>query len=169
MTRHSNFFFFLALFLFLLVGRAEGQGLDARTLARLFSTAEQETGVPKYLLASIAANESSFNPWAINIAGKGYSMQSKEEALAKIRENDKLSYDLGLMQINSQWLPKFGLKIEEVIDPSVNVLLGSLILKDCLERHGTIHEGISCYHAGNGRDGSEYAQGVITGWSEFRK
>lgn len=48
-----------------------------------------------------------------------------------INSNSNGSYDMGLMQINSSWLPKFkkhGLTEEHVWMPCVNIMLGSWIM-----------------------------------------
>lgn len=158
---------YLLIILLLLTGRAESQGLDSESLAHLFAKAESLTGVPQTLLASIAVKESSLNPWAVNIAGKGYAAKNKVEALALTKNSQGGSYDIGLMQINSWWYPRLGVTDEEIIDPGLNVFVGSLILKDCMDNHPSLVSAISCYHSGNGNDGLAYAEGVIQEWKRF--
>ena len=155
----------IGLFFILCAGQSYGQGLDAGSLARLFVQAEEQTGVPSGLLASIAIQESSFNPWALNMAGQGYYESSWRSALARVRKSNVRSYDLGLMQINSSWLRRFDLKPHQVLNPSLNVTLGSLILKDCLARHG-LTGGLSCYNTGepDSQTGRRYAGKVLRNW-----
>lgn len=145
------------------VGAMNDQGLDMDFLAGLFVQAEETTGLPRNLIAAIAAQESSFWPWSVNLAGKGYYADSKESALANI--GTTRNYDLGLMQINSEWLPRFGISAEDAIDPVMNVTLGALILLDCVERHG-MWGGIACYHAGSPKraHGQSYAEKVVSRW-----
>lgn len=133
--------------------------MDIKFLARLFVLAEENTKISRYLFAAIAAQESSFHPWSVNLAGRSYFGKSKEDALAQI--GNCSSYDLGLMQINSFWLSKLGITAEEALDPAMNVLLGSIILLDCVQRYG-VFDGIACYHAGrpDRRRGQIYAQKV---------
>jgi len=137
--------------------------MDTRFLARLFVQAEEATGISRYLFAAIVAQESSFHPWSVNLAGRSYFGKSKEDALAQIENCE--SFDLGLMQINSFWLPKFGVNAEDALDPAMNVLLGSMILMDCIKRHG-VFDGIACYHAGSPerRRGKTYAKRVLNKW-----
>ena len=144
---------------------AEGgaKPMDTKFLARLFVQAEETTGISRHLFAAIAAQESSFHPWSVNLAGRSYFGASKEDALAKIGNCE--SYDLGLMQINSFWLPKFGVTAEDALDPGMNVILGAMVLMDCIKRYGTF-DGIACYHAGspNRTRGKVYATRVVNKW-----
>lgn len=136
---------------------------DMDYLARLFDRAAEATDIPWELFAAIAAQESSFHPWSVNLAGRSFFARSKQEALDSI--GDTKSYDLGLMQINSMWLPRLGVSNEDALDPVMNVMLGATILNDCIQRYGT-EGGIACYHAGspNKRHGILYAQKVIAKW-----
>lgn len=142
------------------------EGLDMNFLAHLFVRAEEATDLNRYLLAAIAAQESSFHPWTINLNGQGCYPASKHDALAQI--GNYRNFDLGLMQINSFWLPKFGVSAEDALDPAMNVVLGSVILLDCIERYG-IWGGIACYHAGNPHKehGKKYAEKVVAKWKSL--
>jgi hypothetical protein len=63
-------------------------------------------GVNPYLLYAIAKTESNLNPSAIN------------------RDNKNGSYDIGLMQINSRWLPtlrKYGIEESQLWDACLNI------------------------------------------------
>lgn len=145
----------------------DAQGMDMASLARLFVQAEEATGIPGYLFAAIAAQESSFWPWSVNLAGKSFYAPNKQDAVASI--GSVKNFDLGLMQINSMWLPRFGVSIEDALDPAMNVVLGSTILMDCINRHG-IYKGIACYHAGNPKKtrGVSYAEKVIAKWHSLK-
>lgn len=141
--------------------------MDLKFLARLFVQAEETTELPRHLLAAIASRESSFWPWSLNIAGRSYYLRSKKAVLEKIKDCN--SYDLGLMQINSMWLSRFGVSAEEALDPATNVLLGSTILMDCIDRHGILG-GIACYHAGDpiSQRGVAYAEKIIAVWRDLK-
>lgn len=140
------------------------------TLAAYFVRAEQITAVPMTLLAAIAARESSFYPWSINLDGQSYRPKNKKSALAWIHNSEASSFDMGLMQINSQWLNRFGMSIRDTLDPALNILLGSLILSDCISNYG-IRGGLSCYHTGSpgSKRGLSYADDVIAKWSILEK
>ena len=66
----------------------------------------QKYSVNHFLLYSIAKTESNLNPVAIG-------------------RNSNGSYDIGLMQINSSWLPKlrqYGITEEHLLDPCVSLV-----------------------------------------------
>lgn len=84
------------------------------------------------LLWAIAYKESRFNPNAISKANKNGS------------------YDIGIMQINSShlsWLKKdFNIDRQDLLNPSINIHIGALILRKCFNRYGQTQQGISCYN-----------------------
>jgi soluble lytic murein transglycosylase-like protein len=86
-------------------------------------------GIPENLLRAIAQVESSGNPRAV--------------AGPKGRE------DLGLMQINVQWLKKLGLTREELLtDACLNIEVASDIIRDNFARHANPWEAVGAYNAG---------------------
>lgn len=87
------------------------------------------------LLRAVATVESNHNPAAMN--------RSHQAATG--------SYDIGLMQINSRWLPKlerYGITESGLVsDPCLNVQVGAWILSDALRRHGNDWVGVGAYNA----------------------
>lgn len=89
-------------------------------------------GVAPDLLRAIAITESSGNPSAV--AGP------------------KCSQDIGLMQINSQWLSKWNLSKSELLSNAcLNIEIGARILKDNLMRFDNPWEAVGAYNAGCSR------------------
>ena len=136
--------------------------LQNASLAKVFKQVQAQTGIPGTLLAAVAARESSFHPWSINLAGQGVYPSSKQAALQRVRSSEARSFDLGLMQINSTWLSRLGITAKQVLEPRHNVLLGALILRDCITSHG-VRGGLACYHSGEAQSqqGLVYAMGVL--------
>lgn len=96
--------------------------------------ASKVTGLPVLLI------------WAVKRVESGGALVGKVQ-----NENDNGSVDRGLMQINSIWEPwvaKFGVAPEQLHDPCVSLLLGSVILANEVRAHGLV-EGIGRYHIGN--------------------
>lgn len=128
--------------------------------ARLFEAAAQEVDVPPELTQAIARVESGGTPYALNIEGRGYFFDSKAEAVAAAEQAQSLgrSFDSGLMQVNSWWLKRYGIPLEAVFDPAANILLGSWILKQELDRHGDTWKAVARYHSPNSDRGERYAR-----------
>ncbi len=81
------------------------------------------------LLRAIAITETGENPEAININQNGTS-------------------DLGLMQINSSWIPVLNLDRNALItDPCYNVKVGAWILRNCMDLYGYTWDAVGCYNA----------------------
>lgn len=118
------------------------------------------------LLIAIARTETSLNPWAVNVQGKGYFPKSKEEALqiAQKAYDERRSFDIGIMQINVWWLRKYGISLETAIEPKNNIIIGAFILKNEINRHGLNWKAVASYHtpvARNPQRGKYYASKVL--------
>jgi soluble lytic murein transglycosylase-like protein len=93
--------------------------------------AARRHGVSPELLVAIARTESSLNPVAIG-------------------RNTNGSRDIGLMQINSAWLPtlsRHGIGESELLDPCTNIHVGAWILADNFRRLGHTWEAVGAYNA----------------------
>lgn len=92
--------------------------------------------VDPWLLYSIAEQESSLNPLAIN-------------------HNRNKSRDVGLMQINSFWFPeleKHGLSEQSLFDPCTNINVGAWILSQSIQVFGNNWRAVGAYNAGTGKN-----------------
>jgi soluble lytic murein transglycosylase-like protein len=99
------------------------------------SIASKYHGLNPYLLHAIAVQESSLNP-----AAKG-------------RPNANGSVDIGLMQINSAWLPqlksRFGITLSHLYHPCINLDVGAWILYENFRTYGYSWRAIGAYNAKN--------------------
>lgn len=90
-------------------------------------------GVNPYLLYAIARTESGLNPSALN-------------------RNKNGSYDIGLMQINSRWLPtlrKYGITEPQLFDSCTSIHVGAWVLAQNIRRMGNSWEAVGAYNARN--------------------
>lgn len=87
--------------------------------------------VPAQLLYAIARTESNLNPTAVN-------------------RNKNGSWDIGIMQINSTWLPtlkRYGIGQRQLFDPCTNIKIGAWILSQNFARLGYNWKAIGAYNA----------------------
>lgn len=84
------------------------------------------------LLHAIAVVESGLDPRALN------------------RANRNGSRDIGLMQINSAWLPvlgRWGITEERLYEPCISAYVGAWILAGNIARHGRTWRAVGAYNA----------------------
>jgi hypothetical protein len=135
----------------------------------LFLEAAKKYNVPVLLLLAIAEQESGHNPWALNIAGQAYKPKSKEDALQTLRDNYKPSFDVGLMQVNSYWIKRFNLRVEDVFEPSVNIIIAAYILDECFHAYGTDWKALGAYHHPPHKNTTRSLNYAKVVWSRYLK
>ena len=87
--------------------------------------------VDERLIHAIIQVESSGNPSALN-------------------RNTNGSQDIGLMQINSSWLPvlgRYGIQHHHLYDPCTNVHVGAWVLAGNIARYGPTWRAVGAYNA----------------------
>lgn len=138
---------FLPLALVLLALRA-GVALAAspQEISQCMSAAGVYYQVSPVLLWSIAKVESGFNVRATNSNSNGTD-------------------DIGIMQINSSWLPKlapYGITRHRLMnDPCLNIHVGAWILAQNAHKHGYNWQAVSAYNTGHPTRGVQYARKVL--------
>lgn len=97
-----------------------------------FTAAAERFGVDKHMLIAIAKTESAFDPEAVgptNVDG---------------------THDVGLMQINTRWLPQLaemGIHREKLKGACTNIYVGAWILSKKIRQHGTLWKAVGAYNA----------------------
>ena len=120
------------LFLFLATAACCHLGNDAH--AYCFEEASKRYSISEALLRAIARVESNTNGAAMNMSHVGRTK----------------SYDIGLMQINSSWLPKLrtlGIDEQALKDPCQNLMVGAWILAHHMREDGADWNGVGAYNA----------------------
>lgn len=100
--------------------------------------------VNPYLLYAIAKTESGMNPNAINRNGNG-------------------STDIGLMQINSRWLPtlkRYGIGMQDLYNPCTSIHVGAWILAQNQSKLGNTWTAVGAYNAASPDKRIKYASKV---------
>ncbi|WP_081764977.1 transglycosylase SLT domain-containing protein [Robbsia andropogonis] len=81
-----------------------------------------------------------------------------------ISTNSNGSYDIGLMQINSAWLPALarqGISEQSLFDPCTNAYVAAWILSENIHRFGPTWVAIGAYNASSPSKQLAYAQKVV--------
>lgn len=112
-----------------------------------FNEAAAYYQVNPQVLYAIAKHESRLNPYAVNINKDG-------------------SYDIGVMQINSVWLPelnKIGIRYEHLFNPCTNVYVGAWIYSKKVRKYGNTWNAVGAYHSETAKKKENYS------WLIFRQ
>lgn len=114
-------------------------------------------GLDPALLRAIALVESGGRPHAVN---------GRHQARTG-------SIDVGLMQINTAWLPKLarnGISGDDLRDPCTSIEIGAWILSDLVQRMGNTWEAVGAYNAAcRELKGADCARARTTyAWKVFR-
>lgn len=125
--------FLCFLFLETSAGLCSGEGCDSfwSMTNRCLLEAANKYQISPLLVWGIIKTESNFN-W---------------KALGR---NSDGSYDIGIMQINSRWLPflkKYGIDEKSLWHPCINIYVGTWILASCVAKYGYTWDAVGCYNA----------------------
>ena len=118
---------------------------DSSAPATCWEQAARRHQVNPWLLVAIAEVESGLRPTAIG-------------------RNTNGSIDIGLMQINSLWLPELrrhGIAARDLLDPCVSVHVGAWVLAQKMRMHGNTWTAVGAYNAGSAVLRDRYARKVI--------
>ena len=153
----------LSILIFLLSVQPLYAESDAPPFMAFFESTAGELDVPLSVVLAIAKIESGLYPWTLNIEGRSYRFDSKDEALAKAESARRSgrSFDVGIMQINRWWLNRYEISLEAAFDPLGNIYLGCWIFKQELIRHKNLRAAIGAYHSPDPLRASRYANQVM--------
>lgn len=161
---------------------ANAQSLDpmiegAKQCTRNISRYERQYGIPTHLLSAISANESGRYhqglkialpwPWTINVEGKGYYYDSKQEAIAAVRQfqsDGARSIDVGCMQVNLVHHADAFANLEDAFNPEKNVAYAASFLRSLFEEERSWKKAAAHYHSKTPSRGTEYASRVYDRW-----
>jgi type IV secretion system protein VirB1 len=122
---------------------------------------------PQTTLAIIRV-ESAGNPWALGVNGsrrvrprRAPASRDEAQRWAAYYIAAGYSVDMGLMQVNSTHLRRFGLRVEDVFEPCQNIATGGRILSEFYggaaakygEGQGALKAALSAYNTGNHQRG----------------
>ena len=111
------------------------RGKDLEALLRTVDRSSKRFGIDPLAVLGIIAIESEFDPLAVSPSGAMGLMQLRADTARELAE------DLGIAWRSDDLL----------LDPDVNVLLGSFYLSRLITRFGDIDAALAAFHDGPGR------------------
>ncbi|MFT8806944.1 transglycosylase SLT domain-containing protein [Gluconobacter sp.] len=163
----------------MLSGVSTAFAYDASSVCRVAAqAAEQQAGIPARLLDAISRVESGRRdpngsatvawPWTVNAAGKGYFYESRDEAIAAVRDfqaHGVVSIDVGCMQINLHHHPDAFFSLEDAFDPFSNARYGARFLSGLHNQLQGWPAATAAYHSLTPALGADYARHVLAVWN----
>ena len=163
----------ITLMVFMLAGSARGG--EAEPIAALASRCAPDLS-PR-TAALMVRRESAGVPWAIHVNGP-YRLPrppaDAAEAIATARwlGGHGYDFDIGLLQVNSRNMARFGLSPATMVEPCANLRVASRILHECYlaarphsdSSQERLRHALSCYNTGNGERGlrNGYVASLLT-------
>ncbi|WP_419898755.1 lytic transglycosylase domain-containing protein [Roseomonas sp. USHLN139] len=129
--------------------------------------AERAEALPPGLLRAIGRVESGRRtamgvepwPWALNAGGAGFLLESREEALARLRQLQAAghrSIDIGCLQVNLQHHPQAFPTPEDGFSPALNAAYAARFLRRLQAETGDWMQAVARYHSGDPQRGAAY-------------
>lgn len=139
--------------------------------------AEAEFGIPPFLLVAIGRAETGRRsavtgriepwPWAVNVEGAGYFLNSREEAIAFVTAARQVarSIDVGCMQVNLLHHPNAFPTVADGFDPATNARYAARFLSELRTRLGGWLPAIGAYHSATDWRAEPYRARVLANWA----
>ncbi len=152
----------------------------AQDCARLAAEAGAEAGLPDGLLPAISLVEAGRGtgnggiapwPWTLNQGGKGMYFDTREEALAYLKQavtEGVTNIDVGCMQLNWKWHSAGFATPEDMIDPARNTRYAARFMVELYNRLGSWDVAAAAYHSTNPERGRHYLQKVMAARDSFQ-
>jgi hypothetical protein len=143
---------------------------DCEAMATRIGAAE---GLPEGLLPAISRIESGRRvgrtvrawPWTLNHAGQGLYFETRQEALAYLRQTvaeGPRNIDVGCMQVNHYWHGNNFPSVEAMLDPETNIRYAVRFLKELFASKGSWVEAVKHYHSPDPERGARYHRAFET-------
>ncbi|WP_193092069.1 lysozyme family protein [Halomonas colorata] len=141
-------------------------------------------GVPPEILYAVALNESKVSleqgvrpwPWTLNIAGKGYHFETRDEACDVLFRSvfDTQVIDVGIAQLNIRWQPQlFGagnrfVDYCDALDPYANLEEAARLLRQHYDASGDWLIAAGRYHRpAGGEPAARYRRAIAANLAEL--
>ena len=137
--------------------------------------------IPTHLLKAVSLIESGRTiqqgkrvswPWTINVNGRGYVYETKQQAMDAVRKFQKQgesSIDVGCMQVNLKHHPKAFRHLEDAFDPQLNVAYAAQFLNNLKRQLGSWRTAVAHYHSATPQFHQPYREKIQKQWATLRK
>ncbi len=152
----------------------------AKLCTKYISRYERQYGIPTHLLAAISTTESGRYhkglkisipwPWTINVEGKGYYFDSKQEAIAAVKQHrarGAKSIDVGCMQVNLVHHADAFSSLEKAFEPEHNVAYAASFLRNLYQDGKSWKKAAADYHSKTPSRGGKYVGNVYSSWYQI--
>ncbi len=156
--------------------QADASELCSLAAARM----EEKYNIKDHLLQTISSVETglwSYDkekfiswPWTINVNGRGYRFDTKEEAIAKVKElqaKGVKSIDVGCMQISLKYHKDAFADLEEAFDPDKNVEYSAKFLTKLYKNRGSWQKAAMAYHSKVPSRGLRYKNKLVSRFEQI--
>lgn len=153
-------------------------GDAARSCRHAATEAERRHRIPAGLLNAIGLVESGRTlpgskartswPWTIHAEGKGYWLDSRQEAVAlveSLQERGVENIDVGCFQVNLMHHPDAFADLEAAFTPAVNAGYAASFLSDLFQETKSWTRAASFYHSRTPERGQRYKKLVLAAWN----
>ncbi len=174
----------LILFLFVLISSpASSNVVEDKDICLFYTTqVEQNKKIKENILSTISLVETGRNsnnnivgypwPWTIAYQGKGRYFDSKQEAIAKVKQlqkNGVKSIDVGCMQINLFYHKDAFASLDDAFDPKTNVEYAGDFINRLYKKHGNWGAAATGYHSHEPNKAYKYEDKLIKVWARLEK
>lgn len=149
----------------------------AQACTRYFPKAERYHNIPTHWLAAIGSTESGRYhkrlgmtvpwPWTINVGGKGYYFDTKQEALDMAKSlyaKGITSFDVGCMQVNMHYHGNAFASLNQALEPRYNVAYAARFLRENFDELHSWKQATAAYHSKTPDKGDRYFKTVFGKW-----
>lgn len=157
----------------------DAQLREVQECTRHLPTMERLYNIPAHWLAAIASTESGrYNPklrmtvpwpWTINVGGKGYWFDSKQEAIAATRQllmRGEKSIDVGCMQVNLMYHGTAFANLDQAFEPMYNIAYAAKFLRSNYDNLNSWTKATAAYHSMRAERGADYYRKVYKKWQQ---
>ncbi len=106
-------------------------------------------------------------PWAVDAAGDGVLLDSKQAAIARataLRDAGQRNVDVGCYQINLASHPSAFTDLQQAFDPVANADYAARFLAELHAHLGNWNDAVAAYHSAQPDLGTPYRQAVFANW-----